>query len=570
MKHSELRKYFAEILFLYILLSCLIPNVALCFTERYTAAAALANILLPAGVYTLLMASTRRIGRAGCWMFIVMFFAAFQIVLLSLFGRSVIAVDMFLNVLTTNPTEVGELLGNMLPVIILVVVLYVPPLVASVVCNVRRIRLSDRFRAGARRAGIVATSAGVACLITAYLMPGGYRVADDLYPVNVGYNIYLAASRTVKISDYHRASADFTYHARSTRPQHDREIYVAVIGETSRAPQWHLFGYARNTTAPLDSVGNLFKFPQTLSESNTTHKSVPMLMSSLDASSFEDSVYIHKGVIAAFKEAGFHTMYISNQARNHSFIDFFGEEADSTLFINEIAGTASHRYDHEMLSVMKDAISRNSACKQLYVLHCYGSHFSYPDRYPSGTGSFLPDYPVEVAGSNHQRLVNAYDNTIEYTARFLADLSQMLAAYGCRSAYVYTSDHGEDIFDDDRGMFLHASPVPSYYQIHVPMLVWFSPAYAASHPQTAGAALGNEKKAVSSSRSYFHTLLDLAGIESPFLRREASLIEPTYKPMPPLYLDDHNEGISLWECGMMEQDIEALRRAGFSGPGLTW
>ena len=48
--------------------------------------------------------------------------------------------------------------------------------------------------------------------------------------------------------------------------------------------------------------------------------------------------------------------------RNHSFIDFFGEEADSTLFINEIAGTASHRYDHEMLSVMKDAISRNSAC----------------------------------------------------------------------------------------------------------------------------------------------------------------------------------------------------------------
>ncbi len=44
-------------------------------------------------------------------MFFLMFFAAFQLVLLYLYGRSVIAVDMFLNLVTTNPDEVNELLA---------------------------------------------------------------------------------------------------------------------------------------------------------------------------------------------------------------------------------------------------------------------------------------------------------------------------------------------------------------------------------------------------------------------------------------------------------------------------
>ncbi len=40
---------------------------------------------------------------------------------------------MFLNLVTTNTSEVAELLGNMLPVIIAVVVLYVPSLTNGVI-----------------------------------------------------------------------------------------------------------------------------------------------------------------------------------------------------------------------------------------------------------------------------------------------------------------------------------------------------------------------------------------------------------------------------------------------------
>ena len=48
---------------------------------------------------------------------------------------------------------------------------------------------------------------------------------------------------------------------------------------------------------------------------------------------------------------------------------------------------------------------------------------------------------------------------------------------------LYTSDHGEDIFDDSRHLFLHASPVPSYYQLHVPFLIWMSDTYREAYPE---------------------------------------------------------------------------------------
>lgn len=49
-------------------------------------------------------------------------------------------------------------------------------------------------------------------------------------------------------------------------------------------------------------------------------------MSDITAYNF-DSIYHQKGIITAFKEAGYQTAFFSNQRYNHSFIDFFGKEA---------------------------------------------------------------------------------------------------------------------------------------------------------------------------------------------------------------------------------------------------
>ena len=73
-----------------------------------------------------------------------------------------------------------------------------------------------------------------------------------------------------------------------------------VVGETSRALNWQLYGYERETNPLLSRQPGLIAFPKVLTESNTTHKSVPMLMSDATACNY-DSIYHQKGIITAFQ-----------------------------------------------------------------------------------------------------------------------------------------------------------------------------------------------------------------------------------------------------------------------------
>ena len=98
------------------------------------------------------------------------------------------------------------------------------------------------------------------------------------------------------------------------------------------------------------------------------------------------------------------------------------------------------------------------------------------------------------------------------------------------------------------------------YQIHVPLLVWLGDSLRASYPAIAQALEANKGKYVATSRSCFHTLMDMAGITSPVVDHEASVVSAGYKEPSPLYLNDHNEAVPLMECGVLENDIENLHR----------
>ncbi len=110
------------------------------------------------------------------------------------------------------------------------------------------------------------------------------------------------------------------------------EVYVMVVGETARAHNFSLYGYPRNTNPLLSKTQGIMAFPDATTQSNTTHKSVPMLLSAARQRISHGS-FNEKGILAAFREAGFHTVFISNQLPNHSFIDFLGEQADEHYFL---------------------------------------------------------------------------------------------------------------------------------------------------------------------------------------------------------------------------------------------
>src|SRR5574344_3046172 len=125
-----------NILYFLTISTLMVPNVVLDITEWMSIWAFIANILLPFGIYTLLMSKSRKPGKMTWWLFPYIFFSAFQIVLLYLYGNGVLAVDMLLNVVTTNVSEATELLDGILPAVLIVCILYLPPLCLAVI-NIR-------------------------------------------------------------------------------------------------------------------------------------------------------------------------------------------------------------------------------------------------------------------------------------------------------------------------------------------------------------------------------------------------------------------------------------------------
>ena len=554
----------------YAVVALLLPNIALCFTECLAPWVCGANVLLPLALYMWFFSIARCPGKMVWWAFIFIFFAAFQLVLLYLFGTGVIAVDMFLNLVTTNAGEAMELLDNLAPAVVGVFVIYLPLLVLGIIHIRKKHQISAAFQHHVRKWVMEVGGIGLFCLLACYVVVDDYRMRNQLYPVNVCYNLYLAFERNAASVNYREASRDFKFDARSEHDAEAPEVYVMVVGETARAHNFSLYGYPRNTNPLLSKTPGIIAFPDAMTQSNTTHKSVPMLLSAASAEDFE-RLFHEKGILAAFKEAGFHTVFISNQQPNHSFIDFLGEQADEHYFLKTEDASKGNHYDEDLLKKLDEILPEADASlsghyryrKLFVVLHTYGSHFNYQERYPRSFAYFKPDSRSEAKPENRQDLLNAYDNTIRYTDYILHGIVERLqkweklqakvlaktqaktlgATSQPTSAMLYTSDHGENIFDDDRRLFLHAAPKASDYELHVPFIIWTSEGFGKQYPGAWKALGENRTKQVQTSLSAFHTMLGIGGIRTPYRLDKYSVASGKYHPTRLLYLDDHDEAI---------------------------
>ena len=533
----------------------IIPNCILAYTEHYSLWTTEVLILLPLGFYMMWSVALRRSGIQIWLAFPFIFVSAFQIVLLYLFGNSVIATDMFTNLLTTNPGEAGELLSNIGPSVVLVGLLYVPLLWLAAREIAHRRYLTHTARIIIGLTGALLFSIGLLLLWPAYRTSEEKHVLrDQIFPINAFYNMHVCASEFRKTIRYAETSADFTYDAIRTTIPSEREIYVYVIGEASRAMNWQLYGYERETTPELMCTDSLIVFRNILTQSNTTHKSVPMFLSSI-ATDQHDELYRRKGLPALFNEAGFDTWFISNQSPQGAMIDHLVEDARHILYLE------SPRHDLQLLEQMQRCIEESSSQRLFFILHCYGSHFSYYQRYPREFARFQPDDDVSISAAHMEMLRNAYDNSICYTDHFLArTIAYLDSLDGTLSALLYCADHGEDLFDDARGRFLHASPTTTAYQLYVASLAWFSKDYRRIFPQKIAAAQAHTHSA-STTHMMFHTMADIASIEGRCLDYSVSLVNDGFdRTAPRYYLNDHNEAVPFRKTGLDDNDEAIFRK----------
>lgn len=499
-------------------------------------------ILLPFSLYVVWLFLFRKPSISMLFAIPLIIFDVYQVFLIYMFGPYISGVDMILNIFSSDNAEVGELLSTFIAPIIVGSI----PLVVLIVLVVYSFRMKKIIALKHRKiAYMVSMPLLFVSFITLLFSKRGLSesLKNDVYPLNALYNVYLAGRRYYNIKTFEKRTRHFRFDAHSCRNKDERELYILLIGETSRAMNWQLYGYTRQTNPLLASLGNeLLVYTDVLTQSNTTHKSVPIILSCADASNFS-MVDSTKSFISAFKEAGFSTASITNQPPNGSYTDFFLHESDK--FISLRSGDKSHK-DMDMIPIL-DSIIKVGNKKQLIVIHSYGSHFNYYDRYDENMRVFTDKKSEKVSLSEKKVLGDTYDNAILYTDSLIYEVVKRVKTSEAKSTLLYIADHGEDLFDDERGRFLHATPDISAYQICVPFIVYSNEKYRVAYPDIYDSLRYNTDKPFQSD-VVFHTMLSISGIETRYLNKSKSLSShfPYTATDERLYVDDRNNCRSIW------------------------
>ena len=552
-------------LYILFLLLMMLPSLALSLTEPMNLWVKIASIMFPLSFLMLGLVIFRKPGYFFVFLFFVQLINGYQLVLLYLFNQAVVSPDMFLTIFTSDSGESGELMGLIWPIVLLACIIYFSATVLGIISIFSKQKLTINFVKKCCITACFPFMLGCVTLIINYSKGFDFSLNHDVYPVNAVYNLYFAGNKIVKTTNHLNNNKEFRFHASKPKSKVDtecstkREVYVLMVGETSRAANWQLYGYGRDTNPGLSDRDDLIVCTDALTEANITHKIVPMILSHACSENFEE-IYRSKSVVSAFKEAGFKTAFISNQIPDKSFIDNFRSEADTIIELYKKEKNMPHPQDFEVVAHI-DNLLKNTQESIFIVFHSYGSHFEYSQRFEDEDVKYVPYKANSFKIKNRVILENAYDNSIRHTDRVISSIINSLEKENVISSMLYLSDHGEDIMDDERNMFLHCAPVPTYYQLHIPFLVWFSSPYKEHYQSKYDNAVCNRTKTVG-SKVVFHTVLDIASISTPFLQPEYSLVNDNYESYERFFIDEHDEPVSYIKLGMNERDLRKMRDVG--------
>lgn len=290
------------------------------------------------------------------------------------------------------------------------------------------------------------------------------------------------------------------------------DVLILVVGETARAQNFHLNGYARNTTPNLSEM-DVINFSDVSSCGTATAISVPCMFSDMDKNNFNHSVRDRQNLLDALNIAGLDVLWLENNPDCKGVCDRIPTKQMSSFYTDELCKDGQC-FDAALLKGLDDFVDtiKNDA---VIVLHTQGSHGpAYYKRYPEEYKQFLPECRRSaVQECTDEEVLNAYDNTIIYTDYFLSKVIEHLSEKtdSLNTAMLYVSDHGESL--GENGVYLHGLPyfVAPEYQTKVPMILWMSAGFL-SAKSINQSCLRNESTNKLSHDNYLHSIMGVMDV----------------------------------------------------------
>lgn len=300
-------------------------------------------------------------------------------------------------------------------------------------------------------------------------------------------------------------------------------LLVIVVGETVRAQNWGLNGYARQTTPRLQRIAPI-NFSDVQACGTSTEVSVPCMFSPYGRASYDkDLIERSESLLHVLEHAGVGTLWRDNQTGCKGVCEGLSYESfehdHDARFCN-----GDGCMDEVMLRGLVDEASQRPG-DVVVVLHQLGNHGpNYYKRYPSRLRRFLPTCESSELGLCTQaEIVNSYDNAILNTDEFLAHTIQLLSSQNLRdTGLIYVSDHGESL--GENGLYLHGIPyaIAPDTQKKVPMIIWLSPGMLHARGIDL-ACMKQQARLPTSHDNLFHSVLGLMQVKTAAYDRKRDL-----------------------------------------------
>ncbi len=309
-----------------------------------------------------------------------------------------------------------------------------------------------------------------------------------------------------------------------------RSVTILVIGETARAKNFGLYGYTRDTTPQL-ARENIIAFENFHACGTSTAISLPCMFSVLTRAGFGKAKALSReNILDVIARSGMRVIWRDNNSGCKGVCDRV-EYKDLSRHEGCDGGEC---YDEILLEGLEVIIDR--AERDLFiVLHQKGSHGpAYYKRVPEAFRRFTPVCnDGELKNCPGSDIVNAYDNTILYTDHVLARIIGLLQNRESRydTALLYVSDHGESL--GEKNLYLHGTPylLAPEEQIHIPFLLWLSPAYAEDFGIDAQ-CLRQKTAEPYSHDNLFHSLLGMLDIATADYKKSLDIFADCHQRNP--------------------------------------
>lgn len=306
-----------------------------------------------------------------------------------------------------------------------------------------------------------------------------------------------------------------------------KNIVIFIVGEAARANNFSLNGYGKNTNEYLEKE-NILYFNNVRSCGTATAISVPCMFSHFERKKFNvEEKNDYENLTDFLQKAGFYLMWLDNNSDCKGVCNRIEDSINYTKKenINKYCNGQDECFDEVMLENLQEKIDNTKSKNIAIFLHQKGSHGpAYYLRYPKNFEKFKPVCKSEnFSKCDNAEIVNAYDNTINYTSYFINKSIDFLKQNeNYNSMLFYVSDHGQSL--GEKGVYLHGAPyfIAPDEQTNIPMIMWFSNSFKNDFNIDENCLL-NKKNSKFSHDNVFHSFLGLFNIETKYYNSELDI-----------------------------------------------